>query len=189
MVEFRHLPVVPMRITSPYGKRNTGIKGASKFHKGVDLGRDFSKSETTIHSVADGKVVKNYWNDYRGWVVVVEHNGFATLYQHLKEKTTLQVGKTVKSGDVVGIMGDSSNKSKLNIAMHLHFELHINGQPVDPMPYLEGVREMKKHWVEPSLNSLVEKGMIKNPEAHKDLDAPVTKGLLFTLLDRLTEKK
>ena len=63
-IVFNSLPVdAPLRITSKYGKRNTGIKGASSFHHGNDLGRDFSKSQTNILSVAKGVVKYNGWND------------------------------------------------------------------------------------------------------------------------------
>lgn len=136
-----HLPVTPLRITSRYGPRNTGIPGASTFHKGIDLGADRSKKETSVHSVDDGVVVQNYWNDYRGWTVVVQHHEFSTLYQHLKEKSPLKVGQEIASGTVVGIMGNSSNPAKLKTATHLHFEVHINGEPVNPEPFLKNIKE------------------------------------------------
>lgn len=135
------MPVEPLRITSKFGPRNTGIKGASTFHKGIDLGRDFSKPETAILSVADGTVIKNYWNDYRGWVVVIQHDGFQTLYQHLKAQSTLTEGLKVKAGQCVGVMGNSSNKAKLDVTTHLHFELIVNGKQVDPVPYLQNIKE------------------------------------------------
>lgn len=138
---FNHLPVEPLRITSKFGKRNTGIKGASTDHKGIDLGRDFSKAETAILSVADGIVLNNYWNDYRGWVVIIQHNGFQTLCQHLKAKSALLNGEKVKAGQQVGIMGNSSNKAKLKVTTHLHFELIVNGKQIDPLPYLQNIKE------------------------------------------------
>lgn len=145
-MEFNSLPVEPLRVTSKFGKRNTGIKGASTYHKGVDLGRDFTKPETSILSVADGIVLSNYWNDYRGWVVIIQHNGFQTLYQHLKAQSALNKGEKVKAGQCIGIMGNSSNKAKLDVAVHLHFELIVNGTQIDPLPYLQNIRrkEMTK---------------------------------------------
>lgn len=147
-MNFNHLPVTPLRVTSKFGKRNTGIAGASTNHKGVDLGRDFSKTQTTIHSVKDGKIVKNYWNDYRGWVVVIQHDDYdgktvKTLYQHLKEKSPVKVGTKVKAGQQIGIMGASSNPKKLKIAEHLHFELQFDDVPVDPLSRLNNIVEVE----------------------------------------------
>lgn len=135
MIVFNHLPVVPLRITSNFGKRNTGIQGASTEHRGIDLGRDFSKAETTIFNVSDGTVIGNYWNDVRGWVVVIDHGEFKTLYQHLKAQSPLKAGRKVRSGQQIGVMGKSSKK--LKIATHLHFELRVNDNPIDPLPYLQ----------------------------------------------------
>ena len=140
MIQFNSLPVdAPLRITSKFGPRNTGIEGASTFHKGIDLGRDKTKPETNVLAVASGIVFGNYWNKYRGWVVVIQHNGFKTLYQHLKAKSTLAEGTYVKCGQVLGVMGNSSDKSVLNTAVHLHFELIENGQNIDPEKYLKNI--------------------------------------------------
>jgi len=143
-IEFNSLPVdAPLRITSYYGKRNTGIKGASGNHKGVDIGRDFSKEITNILSVANGVCVKNYWNKYRGWVVVVSHGEFETLYQHLKSKSNIAVGQNVKHGQKLGIMGNSSDKNVLKVSVHLHFELIVNGVNVNPLQYLQNIVEVE----------------------------------------------
>ena len=136
---FTSLPVIPLRVTSPYGPRNTGIEGASTFHKGIDLGRDKSKPETEILSVANGKVLNNYWNDTRGWVIIIQHDGFQTLSQHLKIKSPLKVGQFVSSGQVIGIMG-ASTKTIKNMSLHLHFELIANGKQIDPLPYLQNIK-------------------------------------------------
>ncbi len=140
-MQFNHLPVKPLRVTSKFGKRNTNIQGASTYHKGIDLGKDFSKKETIIYSVAAGTVEKNYWHDIRGWVVVINHYSYKTLYQHLKQQSKVHVGKIVKAGESIGIMG-STSKSIKNMAEHLHFELIVNGENIDPLPYLENTEEI-----------------------------------------------
>jgi len=142
-MKFNFLPVdAPLRITSKYGKRNTGIRNASTFHKGVDLGRDFSKPKTRILAVKDGVVSENYWNAYRGWVVVVKHDEvYSTLYQHLQSKCPLSLGSRVSGGDELGIMGNSSDPNVLKVATHLHFELHERGQCIDPLPYLTNINK------------------------------------------------
>lgn len=133
-IQFNHLPVVPLRITSGFGSRDTGIVGATTYHQGIDLGADKSKPQTPVLAVKTGTVLQNYWNDVRGWVMVIRHNGFDTLYQHLKSQSPLAVGSNVFPGQTLGIMGASSKT--LSIAIHLHFELHLGGIPIDPEPYL-----------------------------------------------------
>lgn len=175
---FNHLPVTPLRVTSKFGPRNTGIKGASTYHKGIDLGRDFSKAETEIMSVADGAVFNNYWNNYRGWVVIIDHGGFKTLYQHLKAKSGLKKGEKVKAGQYIGRMGNSSNKTKLSVVTHLHFELIVDGMQIDPLPYLKNIsnKRVEEEEEEMRYNKVEElpKGLQK--EVKELVDVGVLKG-------------
>ena len=139
-IRFDCLPVEPLRITSAFGPRNTGIPGASTYHKGVDLGRDRSRPETPVRSVAAGVVRASGWNDYRGWMVLVDHDGFQTRYQHLKSAGPA-AGSRVRAGQQLGIMGNSSNPAKLKVAVHLHFEVLVGGKEIDGAPYLKQVKE------------------------------------------------
>lgn len=135
---FTALPVVPLRITSRFGPRNTGIKGATTYHKGMDLGRNKELKQTPIYSVAKGTVIKNAYDPVRGYLLIIKHDvNYCTLYQHLKCRSTCEVGQTVKSGQQIGIMGNTS--SKLRIAEHLHFELWQYGRSIDPEPYLKEI--------------------------------------------------
>lgn len=142
MIIFNSLPVVPLRITSKYGPRNTGLKGASRFHRGIDLGRDFSRRETEILSVADGVIANNYWNNTRGWVVIIDHGNFKTLYQHLKRQSPLRKGVRVKAGQHIGLMG-ASTKTIKGMSMHLHFELIYRNKSIDAEPYLRNIQEVE----------------------------------------------
>lgn len=138
-IQFNSLPVdAPLRITSPFGTRTTNIKGASTYHRGVDIGRDFSKKDTKVLAAADGIVISNYWNDIRGWVVIINHGAYRTLYQHLKKRPNLSIGIKVNAGDELGIMG-ASTKTIRNMTVHLHFELIVNGASIDPETYLRKV--------------------------------------------------
>lgn len=140
-MQFTNLPVAaPLRITSPFGPRNTGIPGASTFHQGVDIGRDFAKAQTEILAVAPGVVNGNYWNTYRGWVVTIRHDEqHVTLYQHLAARSPVPMGSQVRGGQVIGIMGNSSDPRKLKVAIHLHFELREKGVSINPEPYLREI--------------------------------------------------
>lgn len=154
-IRFYSLPVdAPLRITSPFGQRNTGIPGASTYHSGIDLGRNIYKPETAVIAVAPGEIVKSYWNDYRGWVVVVDHEGFQTLCQHLKAKAP-PPGVKVRTGQQLGIMGNSSDPDKLKIAVHLHFELRVGGVLIDPEPYLQDIRKEEYDLTESEVRKIV----------------------------------
>ena len=170
-VIFYSLPVdAPLRITSYYGKRDTGISGASTDHKGIDLGRDFSKSQTNILSVADGVVINNYWNNYRGWVVIIDHGTFKTLSQHLAYKCPLPVGSKVVAGQIIGVMGASANPDYLKIATHLHFEVIYNKIQIDPLPFLLNIQEVEimryrtfddlPTWAKPIIQEWIDVGAI-----------------------------
>lgn len=147
-MQLQHLPYTPLRITSGFGPRNTGIPGASTMHQGVDIGTDKSKHYTStdggpVTAVLPGVVVSNYYNTARGWVVLIDHGTIdgrnaKTLYQHLKQAGAT-VGTKVKPGERVGTMGNTGVGAQL----HLHFEIRINNLPVDPEPYLKGVKTVK----------------------------------------------
>lgn len=145
-MQLQHLPYTPLRITSGFGPRNTGIAGASTDHKGVDIGTDKSKPNTgtdggSVTAVLQGVVVENYFNKLRGWVILIDHgtiNGknVKSLYQHLRQAGTAK-GTKVKAGDRIGTMGNTGVGAQL----HLHFEIRINNVPVDPVPYLKNIKE------------------------------------------------
>ena len=139
-MKFNCNPVEPIRITSRFGKRNTGQKGASTYHKGIDLGRDFRKDETKLILTNEATLVKNEWNDYRGWYTVFQiDKTYKILYQHMKSKCSLKIGQKYPPGTVVGIMGASCNPKKLQTATHLHFEVHKNDTPINPEPFLNNL--------------------------------------------------
>ena len=160
---FRSLPVDgPLRITSRFGPRNTGIKGASTYHQGIDLGRDFTKPQTAILAVNSGTVSANYWNKYRGWVVVIRHDAvWSTLYQHLAAKSPVGIGQTVKAGETIGMMGNSSDKAVLKVAVHLHFELRKNETPINPESYLKNIQEEGLDMTKQELEQLIEEKINK----------------------------
>lgn len=161
-MKFSSLPIDgPLRITSRFGPRNTGIAGASTLHKGIDLGRNFSKTTTHILAVKAGTVQTVGWNKYRGWYVIILHSHtYSTLYQHLKERASVNVGQRVKAGDVIGIMGNSSDPKVLNVAVHLHFELHKDGTPIDPEPYLKDLEEEVTDMTESEIRAIVREMLI-----------------------------
>ncbi|WP_433944287.1 murein hydrolase activator EnvC family protein [Paenibacillus sp. SN-8-1] len=123
------LPVTGARISSPYGYRIHPITGVKKLHTGTD----FAVSEgTDVHAADSGNViVAEWWNGYGNCVIIDHGNNIWTLYGHLS-KINVQKGDNVKRGEVIAESGNTGAST----GPHLHFEVRVNGTPVDPMPYL-----------------------------------------------------
>ena len=124
------------RITSHYGARNTGIKGASTNHKGLDIGNGGNGAgyHNVIASLS-GKVITVDTSCYtpRGCYIKIDHGTYQTLYQHLhKGSIVVKTGDTVSQGQVLAKMGASGVGS----GAHLHFEVFYNGSNVDPEDYV-----------------------------------------------------
>ena len=112
-------------ITSYFGSRTPPKQGASSDHKGVDIGASMGAQ---VIAAAAGKVTTVSYNSARGYFIVVEHgSGYVTLYQHLNRQD-VRTGDMVKAGQQIGAVGETG----ISTAPHLHFEVHVNGTPVDP---------------------------------------------------------
>jgi murein DD-endopeptidase MepM/ murein hydrolase activator NlpD len=117
-------------ISSGFGDRNSPLTGAKGFHTGVDIANDMG---SPIHATADGEVSFAGWEGGYGKLVVVRHgNGYSTYYGHLSE-IKAAVGRSIKRGDVVGLMGATGNTT----GPHLHYEVRVFGAAVNPSKYLE----------------------------------------------------
>ena len=113
-------------ITSKFGKRNTGIKGASTNHKGIDIG---AASGMPILATRDGKVVASTSNKESGYYIRIDHgDGYVSAYAHMKELSNLKPGDKVSQGDVIGYVGSTGISS----GAHLHFAVYKDGKAIDP---------------------------------------------------------
>lgn len=113
-------------ITSRYGV-NSSIRSSS--HTGLDIA---AKTGTPINVVAEGTVTFAKYNGSYGNLVKVDHgNGVETWYAHTS-KMYVTVGEEVKAGDVIAAVGSTGNST----GPHLHFEIRINGEHVNPQKYL-----------------------------------------------------
>jgi murein DD-endopeptidase MepM/ murein hydrolase activator NlpD len=127
-------PMVSFTITQPFGPSNVALEPAygpfKHFHTGVDIAAPLG---TPVMAAADGLVVAvGHGNfGYGNYVVVAHGGGIATLYAHLLQ-TNASVGDKVARGQVIGLEGSTG----FSTGPHVHFELRINDQAVDPMPYL-----------------------------------------------------
>ena len=123
---------VSVRITSPIGSRNTGIKGASTNHKGVDIGG--VGTTTSVLATKAGVVQTSaYSKSYGNYVVIYHGPGNTTLYAHMSSRSVKE-GDTVKQGQVIGITGSTGVSS----GPHLHYEITEGGSRVNPLDYLPG---------------------------------------------------
>ena len=105
-------------------------------HKGIDIA---AAEGTAVRAVADG-VVSEVKNDpMLGYTISVKHDGNMTsIYANLDSLPTLKTGESVKAGAQLGAVGQTAI-TEIADDPHLHFELVIDGQAVDPMPYLKGL--------------------------------------------------
>ena len=112
-------------ITSNFGYR------WGRLHAGVDVG---VPTGTTVRASRGGKVTVAGWLGGYGNCVMIDHgDGVVTVYGHLSE-VTCSVGQYVDQGQQVALSGNTGRST----GPHLHFEIRVNGTPVDPMPYLYG---------------------------------------------------
>lgn len=125
-------PLKHIRVTSPFGPRKRPVPGASTYHRGVDF---HATVGTPVYASESGRVVTNKYNSARGWYIVIDHGGgLRTLYQHLNGRAPKPVGSSVQRGEVIARSGNSG----IGSAAHLHYEVHVNGKPVNPLPFIQG---------------------------------------------------
>lgn len=116
------------KTASGYGTRIDPVYGTTRFHAGMDFS---ANPGTDVYATGDGVVVKMGWQTGYGRTIIIDHGfGYKTLYAHLKDFRT-KPGKRVVRGEVIGGVG-SSGKST---GPHLHYEVHVKGQVVNPMNY------------------------------------------------------
>lgn len=116
-------------ITSPFGYREHPIFGRQILHSGIDIGVDYG---TPVHAADGGVVVEAGWIGGYGYAVVIDHgNGTSTLYGH-NESLAVSSGQAVSQGQVIAYAGSTGNST----GPHVHFEVRVGGEPVDPNSYL-----------------------------------------------------
>ena len=120
-------PVPGAAITSGFGGRVAPTAGATTGHDGIDYGAGYGAA---VYAADSGTVITAQYNSARGNYIVI-NNGMQTWYQHLSSMN-VTVGQTVARGQVIGNVGTTG----ISTGPHLHFEVHVNGVPVNPLNYL-----------------------------------------------------
>lgn len=117
------------RYTSPFGPRG------GRMHEGTDMAGPVG---TPIYATADGVVTFAGWENGYGRIIKVQHDfGIETRYPHLNA-IRVDVGQAVARGEQVGDMGNSGRST----GPHLHYEVRVNGEAVDPMTYIRAGQEL-----------------------------------------------
>jgi len=117
------------KITSYFGDREHPIWNTTRLHQGIDISAGYGHD---IVAAGDGEVVlSSYYNQY-GYTIIIDHGGgISTLYAHCSSLIAAN-GQTVKKGEVIAKVGSTG----LSTGNHLHFEVRVNGVPVDPLNFL-----------------------------------------------------
>ena len=116
-------PVTNWNVTSNFGYR------WGRLHAGTDVGVPIG---TTVRASRGGQAITAGWVGGYGNCVIIDHgDGVATRYGHLSE-VTVSVGQYVDQGEQIALSGNTGRST----GPHLHFEIRINGEAVDPLPYL-----------------------------------------------------
>ncbi|MEX2416344.1 MAG: peptidoglycan DD-metalloendopeptidase family protein [Paenibacillaceae bacterium] len=115
------------RISSNFGYRTHPISGKKKLHTGTDIA---APKGTKVMAAGNGEViVAKYYGGY-GNAVIIDHNGKWTLYAHMS-KISVKEGQMVKTGQKLGEVGSTGSST----GNHLHYEVRINSEAVDPLKY------------------------------------------------------
>ena len=121
-------PTEGSKITSTFGSRVHPITGLIKLHAGVDIGVPIG---TPVYAAKSGKVIFADFLGTAGNAIMIQHDGgMETRYYHLN-KVKVESGQTVKAGEEIAESGNTGGST----GPHLHFEVRVNGEPVNPLVY------------------------------------------------------
>lgn len=123
-------PVDNLSLTSSFGVREDPFNGHRRAHKGIDIPGPVG---TPIYATADGIVGRSQWVSGYGNLVELNHgNGIETRYGHMS-KLIVQPNQRVRRGQVIGLMGSTGRST----GSHLHYEVRIDGDAVNPLPFIQ----------------------------------------------------
>ena len=123
------VPCSYVKLTSPFGHRESPTAGASTYHQGVDLA---APQGTPVYASRAGRVTVAGYGSAAGYYVTINHlDGFSSIYMHLNNYV-VSSGQTVSAGQLIGYVGNSG----IATGYHLHFGIAYNGAYVNPAGYV-----------------------------------------------------
>ncbi|HEX7743375.1 MAG TPA: M23 family metallopeptidase [Sphingobium sp.] len=124
-------PVEKLTMTSNFGVRSDPFNGGARMHKGIDIPGPVG---TPIYATADGVVSRAGWASGYGNLVQISHGGgLETRYGHMS-RLIVAANSYVHRGQLIGLMGSTGRST----GSHLHYEVRVDGQAVNPMPFVAG---------------------------------------------------
>jgi murein DD-endopeptidase MepM/ murein hydrolase activator NlpD len=130
-------PLDHYKLGSEFGRRRDPINGKWAEHQGVDLS---TSSRSPIFATGGGKVVYRGWKGQYGRVVEIDHGfGVKTRYAHMR-RILVRRGQRVELGQKIGQVGTSGRST----GPHVHYEILINGKPIDPLKFIQAGKDVFK---------------------------------------------
>jgi murein DD-endopeptidase MepM/ murein hydrolase activator NlpD len=123
--------IAPVRgiLTDGFGGRSDPFTGEQGTHSAIDISSAVGQA---VRAPADGIVVKSEWANGYGNVIYLSHGyGFSTRYGHLSS-FAVRPGQRVKRGDIIGYVGSTGRST----GPHLHYEVRLNNNAVNPLEYI-----------------------------------------------------
>ena len=118
-------PCSYVKMTSPFGMRESPTAGASTYHQGVDLA---GPEGTPIYATRAGRVTVASYSGSAGYYVSINHlDGYSSIYMHMTNYV-VSAGSTVSAGQLIGYMGNTG----ISTGSHLHFGISLNGRYINP---------------------------------------------------------
>jgi murein DD-endopeptidase MepM/ murein hydrolase activator NlpD len=113
------------RVTSAFGWRASPFNRRTTFHSGIDIGAPYG---APVWAAASGRVVQARYQTGYGNYIIIDHGTYTTHYAHLR-KFLVSAGDVVEKGQRIGEVGSTGYST----GPHLHFEIHRNGEPLNPL--------------------------------------------------------
>jgi murein DD-endopeptidase MepM/ murein hydrolase activator NlpD len=127
-------PTSSRKLTSGFGYRSDPFTGRSVFHAGIDLA---GRTGDPVYAAGDGTVEEQGFDRSRGNYIVLNHrNGLKSVYMHLK-RADVEEGDDVARGETIGSLGSTGRST----GPHLHFEIMLDDETVNPTRYLRLIKE------------------------------------------------
>lgn len=123
-----------LTITSPYGKRTDPFTNQDAYHTGTDFS-GINIEGANVYAIMSGIVVESVTSSETtglGNHIIIDHNGYQSIYGHLKEAPLFKKGDSVNQGDIIGLVGSTGRST----GPHLHLEIALDDLRFDPMLFL-----------------------------------------------------